>query len=105
MRTKKYLYLINFVLFAKQVGDFNTSLVLMKRRLNQIATGINTNYLLSVPMENTFKALGHIVQAYRHEVHQMNMVESFDITLLTDIISTIQRLMDLTDFPEEIRYV
>lgn len=92
-------------LFVKQVGDFNTSLVLMKRRINQIATRINNNFVLSATMENTFKSLSHIVQSYRREVRQMNMVDNFDITLLTDIITTIQRLMELTDFPEGIRYV
>lgn len=77
----------------------------MKRRINQIATRINNNFVLSATMENTFKSLSHIVQSYRREVRQMNMVDNFDITLLTDIITTIQRLMELTDFPEGIRYV
>lgn len=99
-----------------QIGDFNISLVLMKGRIERIASMVITAEAIDVidaidqiratdiySINSTLKALRHIIQLYRREMRDTDISDELDFSILTDIITTIQRIMDLKEFPDMIR--
>lgn len=79
----------------------------MKRRIDHIVQLVSNVTLLvgSYSMENTFKEFEHIVQSYKAEAHQMNAMDDFDFSLLMGIITAIEKILILDEFPEEARCV
>lgn len=95
-----------------QIGDFNGSLMLMKRRVDHIVQLVNSvapmnssirgNDLSS--LESTLKAFKHIVHLYKEESRQMNVIDDLDFPLFVEVMATIKEILDINYIPEEVRY-
>lgn len=86
--------------------------MLLKRRIDHIVHLANDVVSLNnstvddgqSTIESTLKVFKYIAQLYLNETRQMCVTDNLDLTLLTEIIATVQKIMDLNEFPDEIRY-
>lgn len=90
-----------------QTNDFGQSMLMLKRRVDRIVIRIRNEIVLKQPTDlNTLiSKLKHICAIYRSELQEANIVEDFDFSILTDILVTIQGIVDYKDFPRTIPYV
>lgn len=77
---------------------------MLKRRVDRIVLRIKNEIVLKRPNElNTLiSELKHICVLYRDELREANVADDLDFSILTDILVTIQGIVDYKDYPRMI---